>query len=69
MDHHLSGEGDGDNRRNGYGRKTVLTSDGQIGLYVPRDRQSSSDPQLLARYERRFPDFDGKRPAPPPCRA
>jgi putative transposase len=60
MDHHLSGEGGADNRRNGYGRKTVLTGNGRIGLDVPRDRQSSFDPQLLARYQRRFPDFDDK---------
>jgi putative transposase len=60
MDHHLAGEGGADNRRNGYGRKTVLTGDGRIGLDVPRDRRSSFDPQLLAKYQRRFPDFDDK---------
>jgi len=27
---------------------------------VPRDRQSSFDPQLIARYQRRFPGFDDK---------
>jgi putative transposase len=62
MDHHLdSGEADGrGNSRNGYGKKTVLTDTGRIELEVPRDRQSTFDPQLIAKYQRRFPGFDGK---------
>jgi len=59
MDHHLSGE-EADNSRNGYGKKTVLTDTGKIELEVPRDRQSSFDPQLIAKYQRRFPGFDDK---------
>ena len=59
MDHHLSGEED-NNSRNGYGKKTVLTDTGKIELEVPRDRQSSFDPQLIAKYQRRFPGFDDK---------
>jgi putative transposase len=59
MDHHLAGEEPG-NRRNGYGRKRVLTDTGRIELAVPRDRQASCDPQLIARYQRRFPGFDDK---------
>src|SRR5918995_1478924 len=59
MDHHLSGE-EADNSRNGYGKKTVLTDTGKIELEVPRDRQSSFDPQLIAKYQRRFPGFDEK---------
>jgi putative transposase len=60
MDHHLeAGEGDG-NRRNGYGQKTVLTGTGKIALAVPRDRLSTFDPQLIAKYQRRFPGFDEK---------
>jgi putative transposase len=60
MDRHLAGEGGADNRRNGYGRKTVLTGNGQIGLDVPQGRQPCFDPQLRARCQRRFPDFDDK---------
>jgi putative transposase len=60
MDHHLSGEGTSGNSRNGYGRKTVLTDSGSLELSIPRDRQSSFDPQLLAKYQRRFPGFDEK---------
>jgi putative transposase len=59
MDHHLAGEEPG-NRRNGYGRKTVLTDTGTIELAVPRDRQARFDPQLIAKYQRRFPGFDDK---------
>src|SRR5215216_175295 len=59
MDHHLTGS-DGANSRNGYGKKTVLTETGRIELEVPRDRRSSFDPQLIAKYQRRFPGFDDK---------
>jgi len=41
MDHHLAGEEPG-NRRNGYGRKTVVTDTGTIELEVPRDRQAGA---------------------------
>ena len=37
IDHHLAGEEQG-NRRNGYGKKTVITDIGHIELEVPRDR-------------------------------
>src|ERR687890_2208482 len=60
VDHHLAGEGGAGNSRNGYGGKTVLTDTGRIGLEVPRDRRSSFDPQLIAKYQRRFPGFDDK---------
>ena len=59
MDHHLV-NGDGGNTRNGYGKKTVVTDTSRLELDVPRDRQSSFDPQLIAKYQRRFPGFDEK---------
>ena len=59
MDHHLGGEEPG-NRRNGYGKKTVITDTGRIELEVPRDRQARFDPQLIAKYQRRLPGFDDK---------
>jgi putative transposase len=52
MDHHLASE-EVDNRRNGYGRKTVVSDTGKIELEVPRDRQASFDPQLIAKYHHR----------------
>lgn len=57
MDHHLS-TGEPGNSRNGYGKKTVTTDAGRMELDIPRDRQSSFDPQLIAKYQRRFPGFD-----------
>src|SRR3954449_13183580 len=60
MDHHLSGEEGAGNSRDGYGRKTVVTDTGRIELAVPRDRQASFGPQLIAKYQRRFPGFDDK---------
>ena len=59
MDHHLAGAEPG-NRRNGYGKKTVITDTGEIELEVPRDRQARFDPQLIAKYQRRLPWFDDK---------
>jgi hypothetical protein len=60
MDHHLGEEAQAGNSRNGYGRKTVVTDTGKIDIDVPRDRQGSFDPQLIAKYQRRFPGFDDK---------
>jgi putative transposase len=60
MDHHVSGAEGAGNSRNGYGRKTVTTETGKFDLAVPRDRQASFDPQLIAKYQRRFPGFDEK---------
>lgn len=60
MDHHLAGEGAADNSRNGYGRKTVVTESGPLELEIPRDRRATFDPQLIAKYQRRFPGFDEK---------
>jgi putative transposase len=62
MDHHLGDTGaDGPvNTRNGYGQKTVLTDTGRLALDIPRDRQGTFDPQLIAKYQRRFPGFDEK---------
>jgi len=68
MDHHLSdstqdGVSEGDkaaNHRNGYSKKTVLTENEALELSIPRDRRGSFEPQLIAKYQRRFPGFDDK---------
>jgi putative transposase len=60
MDHHLAGDGGAGNNRNGYGKKTVLTDSGKVEITVPRDREASFDPQIIAKYQRRFPGFDEK---------
>jgi putative transposase len=60
MDHHLASDESAGNTRNGYGRKTVITDTGKLAIDVPRDRQASFEPQLIAKYQRRFPGFDDK---------
>lgn len=59
LDHHLTGADRG-NRRNGYGKKTVLTDTGAIEVVIPRDRAGAFDAQLLGKHQRRFPGFDDK---------
>ncbi len=53
-------EGGPANRRNGSSKKTVLTGTSKMTLTIPRDRAGTFDPKLIARYQRRFPDFDDK---------
>jgi putative transposase len=48
------------NRRNGYSAKTVISETSKIEVKVLRDREGTFDPKLIARYQRRFPGFDGK---------
>jgi putative transposase len=48
------------NHRNGTGSKTVLTDDGPLLLDVPRDREGTFEPRLVAKHERRFAGFDEK---------
>jgi putative transposase len=48
------------NHRNGYSKKSVLTGTSKMTLSVPRDRSGTFDPKLIAKYQRRFPDFDEK---------
>ena len=68
MDQHLESEGGtsanssepSGNHRNGYSKKTVITDTSQVELEIPRDRRGSFEPQLIAKYQRRFPGFDDK---------
>jgi putative transposase len=65
MDQHLDGESaaggePSGNHRNGYGKKTVITDTSQVELEIPRDRRGTFEPQLIAKYQRRFPGFDDK---------
>jgi putative transposase len=50
----------GTNHRNGTSGKTVLTDDGPVAIEVPRDRESTFEPQLIGKHERRFTGFDDK---------
>jgi putative transposase len=62
LDEHLDGErgGGNANRRNGNSKKSVLTGTSKMTLSIPRDRAGTFDPKLIAKYQRRFPDFDTK---------
>ena len=48
------------NHRNGASQKTMLTGTSKVTLDIPRDRDGTFDPKLIAKYQRRFPDFDDK---------
>jgi putative transposase len=66
LTHHLGYPPGGDkpddttNHRNGVGSKTVLTDDGALTIEVPRDREGTFEPRLIAKHERRFTGFDDK---------
>jgi putative transposase len=62
IDDHLDGEAaEGKkNHRNGYSSKRVITETSKLDIRVPRDREGTFDPKLIARYQRRFPGFDDK---------
>ena len=48
------------NRRNGSSSKTLITDHGPVPVEVPRDREGSFEPQIVARHQRRFAGFDDK---------
>lgn len=62
LDDHLESEVEASagNRRNGSSKKTMLTGSSKLTLDIPRDRSGTFDPKLIAKYQRRFPDFDDK---------
>lgn len=62
LDDHLESEAEASpgNRRNGSSKKTMLTGSSKLTLDIPRDRAGTFDPKLIAKYQRRFPDFDDK---------
>lgn len=69
MDEHLAAESaeadsaggsSAGNHRNGYSKKTVLTDTSKLELDIPRDRRGNFEPQLIAKYQRRFSGFDEK---------
>ena len=66
MTHHLgyekhdpAGEGTG-NSRNGASSKTIKGDLGQVAIEVPRDRDGSFEPRIVAKHQRRFTGFDDK---------
>jgi putative transposase len=57
--HELEGRGSG-NSRNGQSRKTVQGNFGEVEIAIPRDRNSSFEPKILPKHERRLAGFDDK---------
>jgi putative transposase len=53
------GRGSG-NSRNGYSTKTVIGEDGAIELALPRDRNSTFEPQIVAKGQSRLDGFDDR---------
>jgi transposase-like protein len=49
----------GGNSRNGHRAKTVLTDTGPVEITVPRDRDSSFEPKIVAKRQRRLTGVDG----------
>jgi putative transposase len=48
------------NSRNGYSGKTLQTDDGPVDIDVPRDRDSSFEPQLVKKQQTRLTGMDDK---------
>src|ERR1700761_8057047 len=48
------------NSRNGYSSKTVIGDDGAIEIAVPRDRNGSFEPQIVAKGQTRLDGFDDR---------
>ena len=66
MNHHLgyekqavAGYGSG-NSRNGASKKTLKGETGEVTIDVPRDRNSTFEPQLIGKHQTRFEGFDDK---------
>ena len=66
MSHHLGYENNNkeykqtQNRRNGYGQKTVHTTKGDITIDTPRDRDGSFEPQLISKRQRDVSGIEDK---------
>ena len=66
MDEHLgykkhdnAGDNSGDSR-NGHSAKTVPTENQEVELNIPRDRQGTFEPQIIPKYQKRVPLFNGQ---------
>lgn len=67
LTHHLGYEPNGEaaaagatNRRNGSSRKKLKGDFGEIELAIPRDREASFEPKIVAKQQRRWTGFDDK---------
>ena len=53
------GQGTG-NPRNGAGKKTLRTDQGNVNVEVPRDRNGTFEPKLIKKHQRSFKGFGDK---------
>ena len=53
------GQGSG-NSRNGVGKKTLRTDQGEVTVEVPRDRNGTFEPKLVTKHQRSSKGFDDK---------
>ena len=66
MNNHLGYESnnkdykDTDNRRNGYGKKTLKSTKGEIEIEVPRDREATFEPQIVKKGQRDISEIERK---------
>ena len=49
-----------DNRRNGYTRKKIKTTAGEVDIKVPRDRDSSFEPKLVPKRQKDVSEIEAK---------
>ena len=54
------GEKETQNRRNGYGHKKLLTSNGEVEIKTPRDRDGSFEPKLIPKRRKNISEIENK---------
>lgn len=59
-DKHTTAGNNSGNSRNGHTRKTLKTTDGDLEIEVPRDRNGEFTPTLIPKHQTRFDDLDNK---------
>ncbi|NER84492.1 MAG: IS256 family transposase, partial [Leptolyngbya sp. SIO1D8] len=63
LNHHLKENSDSSDirdSRNGHSSKTVQSEHGELELAIPRDRQSTFEPVLVPKHQRRLSGLDEK---------
>ena len=54
------GEKETQNRRNGYGHQKLLTSNGEVEIKTPRDRDGSFEPKLIPKRRKNISEIENK---------
>jgi transposase-like protein len=57
--HSSEGDNSGDSR-NGHSEKKVLTENQEVAVQIPRDRNGTFEPQIIGKYQKRVPIFNGQ---------